>query len=209
MIGSFFQPEAIYINTGFLSTLPKKEWMNGLSEILKYGAIRDRSIFEMCSQLFLDKQPVAEDSKLVELIRKCTKIKADIVALDEKESGLRMILNFGHTFAHALEKACDFETISHGEAVFLGMMAAQKLSVLTGADLPGSFFDPFRPLYQFRVNKEALSSEDIYSYMFSDKKRTDQYLKFVLLEKWQSPAVKTVKDKRLIDEAVQRMLDEL
>lgn len=209
LIGSFYQPKRVIADIKFLDSLPKKEWVGGLSEILKYGAIRDEKIFTE-AEIFLEQNLQAIDSqKLIDLIAKCIKIKADIVEEDEFEGGIRAFLNYGHTFAHALEKACDFDAISHGEAVLLGMLAAQKLSNLTGANLQTTKLDPYRSLYTFRISKEELSYERLNEYMKSDKKRTDKYLKFVLLNDWQQPEVKTVKDHKLINKAWDVAFNEL
>jgi 3-dehydroquinate synthase len=209
LIGSFYQPERVIADIQFLESLPKKEWVNGLSEILKYGAIQDEKIFSE-AKIFLEQNLQSDDSKkLINLIAKCIKIKADIVEEDEFEGGIRAFLNYGHTFAHALEKACDFDTISHGEAVFLGMLAAQELSNLTGAELQTTKLTPYRSLYNFKASKDELSYEQLNDYMKSDKKRTDQYIKFVLLNDWQQPEVKTVKDHKLINQAWDVVFNEL
>lgn len=209
LIGSFYQPERVIADIRFLDSLPKKEWINGLSEILKYGAIRDEKIFSE-AEIFLEQNLQSIDSKkLIDLIAKCIKIKADVVEEDEFEGGIRAFLNYGHTFAHALEKACEFDTISHGEAVFLGMLAAQKLSNLTGADLQATKLAPYRSLYNFRVSKDELSYERLNDYMKSDKKRTDKHIKFVLLNDWQQPEVKTVKDNKFINQAWDVVFNEL
>lgn len=209
LIGSFYQPVRVIADIDFLDTLPGNEWVNGLSEILKYGAIEDDSIFEE-SELFFSENPAQKNSdKLIRLISNCIQIKADIVRKDEFESGIRAFLNFGHTFAHALEKACGFEKISHGEAVFLGMLAAEKLSKLSGYTLNGNKFDKFRSLYSYRVSKEELSYKDLIYYMQSDKKRTDNDLKFVLLKNWQHPVVETVKNEHHLQEAWNVVFNEL
>lgn len=209
LIGSFYQPERVIADINFLNSLPKREWINGLSEILKYGAIRDDKIFEE-ARIFLEPEPTSiHPEKLIQLIAKCIQIKADVVEKDEFEGGVRAFLNYGHTFAHALEKACDFEKISHGEAVFLGMLAAQKLSELSGASLQATKLDPFRSLYTFRISKGELSYERLNEYMKSDKKRTDEHIKFVLLNDWQHPQVKTVKNETLINQAWDAVFEEL
>ena len=209
LIGSFYQPVSVIADVNFLDTLPDKEWINGLSEILKYGAIRDSEIFNM-AEIFLSKNfRTADPATLIRLISTCVQIKADIVEQDEFESGQRAFLNYGHTFAHALEKACNYNTISHGEAVFLGMLAAQKLSVLTGGTLEEDYLDKFRSLYTYRVSKEELSLEKLTEYMQSDKKRTGSGINFVLLEAWQHPILKTVNDEQLISEAWNVVFDEL
>ncbi|WP_234571361.1 3-dehydroquinate synthase [Rhodohalobacter sp. 614A] len=209
LIGSFYQPDMVIADIHFLSSLPKKEWINGLSEILKYGAIRDDKIFKE-AEIFLEPDLSSiNPEKLIQLIAKCIQIKADVVEEDEFESGVRAFLNYGHTFAHALEKACDFDTISHGEAVFLGMLAAQKLSTLTGGRLETTKLDLYRSLYAYRISKDELSYERLNEYMKSDKKRTDQHIKFVLLKSWQHPQVKTVENEAFINQAWDVVFDEL
>lgn len=202
LVGSFYQPEAIFIHTESLSTLPRQEWVNGLSEILKYGAIRDPSIFEICSTLFRSAgMPDPSDTKLVELIRNCAKIKADVVEEDEKESGLRMILNFGHTFAHALERLGNYRLISHGEAVFAGMIAATHLSRLLGADPKMETLTRFSPLYQIRPEVFNFDIDALIAAMGYDKKRTSSKLKLVLLHDWGAPYVTELDDLEPIREA--------
>jgi 3-dehydroquinate synthase len=194
LIGSFYQPDAIIMNTGFLATLPKKQWINGLSEILKYAAIRDKSIFETCNKLFLNQQISFDNVMLGELIRKCAKIKADIVAEDEKESGLRMILNFGHTFAHALENRSDYENINHGEAVYTGMIAAVTLSNMLGAELEKPVLESFRDLYDINESVSSIPVPELVDAMFHDKKRMTNDLKLVLLQDWEKPYVREFSD---------------
>ncbi|TVQ68230.1 MAG: 3-dehydroquinate synthase [Balneolaceae bacterium] len=203
LIGTFYQPYRVISDLGFLETLPDHEWVNGLSEILKYGAIEDAGIFSD-SEIFLQGNPGAADRpRLAELIHKCASIKAHIVSSDEHESGRRAYLNYGHTFAHALEKETGYERMSHGEAVYLGMLAAQTLSELV---LNSDFQDltplaPFRKLYRFRVTENELSSKRLLKYMYSDKKRTSESLRFVLLKEWQHPVISTVKDLNAVEHA--------
>ena len=128
LIGSFYQPSAVFIDPGTLASLPYKEFLAGYSEVLKYSMINDKKFF-----LWLDKNYKKITSKnykiLTEIIAKCVMQKAKIVKKDEKESNHRMLLNLGHTFAHAIEKELDFK-IRHGEAVSVGLLMAMKLSVL-------------------------------------------------------------------------------
>lgn len=209
LIGSFYQPSAVISDIHFLNTLPNNEWVNGLSEILKYGAIHNEQIFKD-STIFLNGKPSDQDSDaLISLIDKCVKVKAEIVEVDELESGVRAYLNFGHTFAHALEKVADFRQISHGEAVFLGMLAAVKLSQSTGSYLKTDPLNSFRDLYKYRVPKEALSLDHLMGTMNSDKKRVGENLTFVLLNKWQEPIVKTVEERELITSAWSVVFDEI
>jgi len=208
LVGSFFQPEAIFIHTHSLSTLPRNEWVNGLSEILKYGAIRDPSIFMTCEELFGGGEiPDPSDPKLVELIRKCAKIKADVVEEDEKESGLRMILNFGHTFAHALERLGNYRLISHGEAVFAGMIAATRLSAHLGAAPELETLTGFSPLYNIHPDVFDFNIDDLIDAMGYDKKRTSSQLKLVLLHDWGAPYVTELENLEPIREAWQYTFD--
>jgi 3-dehydroquinate synthase len=209
LVGAFYQPERVIADITFLDSLPRQEWTNGLSEILKYGAIKQGDIFEK-AELFLHENP--DDShpdKLVEIISDCIRIKADIVQEDEFEGGIRAFLNFGHTFAHALEKACGYQKMSHGEAVYLGMLAAVELSRQFKADIVPDNLTKFRQLYHYRVSKEELSLKDLTEYMKFDKKRTNQHIRFVLLEDWQQPVLKEVESETLIHKAWQIAFDEL
>jgi len=192
LIGAFYSPELVIADIDFLQTLPENEWINGLSEILKYGAISDASIFDdaefFTSKNFKNENP----AHLIKLISKCAGIKAEIVRQDEFESGKRAWLNFGHTFAHALEKSYDFDKIRHGEAVFLGMLAAIQLSNLTGSSLKPGKIERFKDLYSFDINSESLNVDKLMQFMQSDKKRTGNHLRFVVLKDWQHPTVNTV-----------------
>ncbi len=209
LIGAFYKPEAVIADTRFLDTLPRSEWINGLSEILKYGAIRDASIFEE-AEIFLEEDTAKIDhSTLTNLISKCIHIKADIVQKDEFEGDIRAFLNYGHTFAHALEKESNFDSISHGEAVFLGMLAAGWLSKQYGATLEMNHLDRYKSLYKYRVLAEDVSIENVMNHMQADKKRIENHIRFVLLNDWQHPVLKTVKDRELIKQAWSIILGEL
>lgn len=209
LVGSFYQPRAIFTHTGFLSELPRKEWINGLSEILKYAAIRQPDIFRICRELFLDREELNEETKLVELIRRCAKIKADVVAADERENKLRMILNFGHTFAHALERAGEYRRITHGEAVFVGMVAALHLSQSYSPAIDPQPIEQFRPLY--RPDRKLLSTpvETLIEAMYSDKKRTSDRLKVVLLQEWGTPYVTELEETNGVASAWKYALERL
>ena len=127
MIGAFWQPRAVLIDTACLATLPDRELRAGLAEVIKYGAIRDAVFFawlEASMQALLAKDPEA----LAHAIRRSCEIKAEIVAADERESGERALLNLGHTFGHAIEAAQGYGAWLHGEAVAAGMVCAARLS---------------------------------------------------------------------------------
>ncbi len=123
LIGTFYQPKAVFIDVMFLSTLPIKEIKSGVGEIVKYSFLhgnKNRSLFNKSINKILSK----DFSNIEKIIHECIKIKAAVVENDEREvKGIRKILNLGHTFAHGLESASDFK-ISHGEAVFLGIISS-------------------------------------------------------------------------------------
>jgi 3-dehydroquinate synthase len=131
LVGAFHQPKLVVADLDTLATLPAREFSAGMAEVIKYGAIRDKALFDRVSK------PVKPgDADLDEIIEKCVSIKARIVERDEFETkGERALLNFGHTIGHAIEKATGYNTYLHGEAISLGMRAAAWLSVWQ-ADLP-------------------------------------------------------------------------
>jgi 3-dehydroquinate synthase len=134
LIGAFHQPRAVLIDTDTLSTLPQRELHAGLAEVIKYGAICDRAFFEWLEAnmtALLQRDPDA----LAFAIRRSCELKAEIVAEDEREQGRRAILNFGHTFAHAIERCQGYGEWLHGEAVGAGMIMAAKLSGIDAAEL--------------------------------------------------------------------------
>ena len=138
IIGSFYQPKLTYINVNALKTLPKEEFVGGMAEVIKYSIIYDYDFLDFLidnSDKILNK----DNETLLYMVKKCIEIKADIVSKDEKEGGLRKILNFGHTFGHGVEKLCK---ISHGEAVSIGMYMAFKLSLEKGY-IDESYYNKF------------------------------------------------------------------
>jgi len=137
LVGAFHQPAAVVIDVDTLSTLPDREFAAGLSEVVKYGAIRDCEFFDWLER---ETGPVrTRDRDALEyLIHRSVLNKAQIVAEDEKESGVRALLNFGHTFGHALESETAYRRFLHGEAVAIGMVIAAGLSESRGLCAPGA-----------------------------------------------------------------------
>ena len=131
MIGAFYQPRAVAIDITVLETLPKDEYLSGLAEVVKYGVIYDEAFFEFLEQ-HVDAINHRDPSCLSQIIRRSCEIKAIIVGQDEKETGIRAILNYGHTFGHAIEKITEYGKFSHGIAVGLGMRVAARLATLMG-----------------------------------------------------------------------------
>jgi 3-dehydroquinate synthase len=127
LIGAFYQPRAIFTGISVLKTLPPEEFICGLGEVVKYGVIADRSLFELLEK-YLPKILDNDPQTLQNVVLRCAAIKADIVSRDEHEAGLRAILNYGHTFGHALETHYGYTGLKHGQAVLLGMLCANYVA---------------------------------------------------------------------------------
>ena len=127
LIGAFYQPLAVVADTNTLATLPDRELRAGLAEVIKYGCVRDPLLFDWL-ELNIDKLNRRDPEALAYAIGRACEIKAAVVAQDERESNVRALLNFGHTFGHAIESATHYATYLHGEAVGLGMLMAANLS---------------------------------------------------------------------------------
>ncbi len=130
LVGAFYQPKAVFIDSQVLRQLPENELLNGLAEVIKYGVIYDRDFFQF---LETSRKDILDLDLLVleDVIARCCRIKAAVVEADEKESDLRRILNFGHTIGHAVEAVSGYK-LAHGSAVAMGMVAAAELAVLKG-----------------------------------------------------------------------------
>jgi len=184
MIGAFYQPQAVIIDTDTLSTLPDREFYAGLAEVIKYGLIVDADFFRWLENnidllLQRDKQALAY---AIELSCVC---KARIVAEDETEQGIRAILNLGHTFGHAIETFQNYKQWIHGEAVAAGIVMAAQLSVISG-DLSEADLQRTKALLQHCSLPVAppadMTAEDFTQLMLRDKKVLDGQLRLVLLK---------------------------
>jgi 3-dehydroquinate synthase len=127
LIGAFYQPDAVFSGIGFLHTLPDREWKAAMAEVIKYGVIRDEELFSYMEKN-VERILKREEEAVFYIVRKSILNKVSVIEEDEKEKGLRQILNFGHTLAHALEKIGGYKTYRHGEAVAVGMVFASLLS---------------------------------------------------------------------------------
>jgi 3-dehydroquinate synthase len=130
MIGAFYQPRKVLMDLGCLRSLPREEFLAGMAEVIKYGVIRDAAFFDYLEKN-REKILALEPEALEYIVRRSCEIKAEVVAKDERESGLRAILNFGHTVGHAIETAESY-TLRHGYAVAIGMVYASRLAHKTG-----------------------------------------------------------------------------
>ncbi|MFA4923068.1 MAG: 3-dehydroquinate synthase [Ignavibacteriaceae bacterium] len=182
IIGSFYQPKFVLIDSTFFSTLPEKEITSGLGEIIKYAFLTGQNFYdEVLAALPLFYQK--DFSKTEHLISASINVKVEVVSSDEKETGLRKILNFGHTFAHAFESELKFK-LKHGEAVIAGIICALYLSnkkgFITGQQLENYLYLPQQ--ISLPVSLKKLNKEKLYQAMLSDKKNRDGKIKFVLLK---------------------------
>jgi 3-dehydroquinate synthase len=184
MIGAFWQPRAVLIDTRVLTTLPARELSAGLAEVIKYGSIRDREFFgwlEGNMAALLAKDAAA----LTHAIHRSCTIKAEIVAADEREAGERALLNFGHTFGHAIEAAQGYGEWLHGEAVAAGMVCAARLSE-RACGLEGRDTERLSALIaaaQLPVAPPSITLERWFELMHRDKKVQAGALRFVLLQR--------------------------
>jgi len=187
LIGAFYQPDAVITDTLFLKTLEHAEWITGMAEILKYAAISHPPLFDDMEALVKESlQPNRQWSKI---IRQSARIKVNIVQEDALEAGKRAYLNFGHTFAHALENISGYGKISHGEAVFVGMIAATYFSSQLGHPVDDTRFDPFISLYQQQMSPLPSDIDELIEAMKSDKKVKNNTIRLVLLNDWGSPYI--------------------
>lgn len=174
LVGAFYQPRLVLIDPAVLSTLPDSTFADGMAEVIKYGCIQNRGILDMVRVPYYKEQIEA-------IIYECVKIKRDIVEVDEHDNGLRMILNFGHTIGHAVEKLGNYTALTHGQAVAIGMVAAMKLSQRLGAT---NDLDDFLSVLLREVGLPTELTYDrqaIFNAVLSDKKKMGGTVNFILV----------------------------
>ncbi len=182
LIGAFHQPKSVIIDVDTLKTLPQRDIRAGLIEVIKMGVIRDEPLFEMVEK-HLEAILNTETTKLIEMISSACLNKAEIVAKDEKESRLRMVLNYGHTFGHALEALTHYNRYRHGEAVSIGMNCAAQLAVNLGM-FPETDFQRQRSLLKRAklplTFPDDLTPDALCDAMYLDKKVLGGKLRLIL-----------------------------
>lgn len=182
MIGAFYQPQAVYIDNNTLATLPKREFAAGIAEVIKYGLIYDAAFFEYVEQ-HADSIKTLSDEHLGYIIHRCCAIKAEIVAQDEKEAGLRALLNLGHTFGHAIEAEMGYGQWLHGEAVATGMVLACQLAYMRGnlSDIELNRVIELLKVFDLPVlAPSSMTTEDFVKHMIKDKKNKQGVIRFIL-----------------------------
>jgi 3-dehydroquinate synthase len=181
LVGTFYQPLWVAIDPEFLTTLPDHVVAEGMAEVIKTAWIGDAHLVEILES-HRDEIKGRNLQILTEVVSRCARVKADIVMRDETEGGLRRVLNLGHTFGHAIEKASDY-TISHGEAVAIGCVCAARLSLLL-RKIDETIFCRLITLFETyglpTMIPSELKTENIISALYADKKKKDKTLTFVL-----------------------------
>tara|TARA_B100001179_G_scaffold145218_1_gene105077 strand:+ start:1653 stop:2765 length:1113 start_codon:yes stop_codon:yes gene_type:complete len=204
LVGAFYQPKAVMIDLKSLNSLPEREFAAGMAEVIKYALLGNEKF--LC---WLEKNLAAlyrqEESKLKEAIKMCCEMKADIVAKDEKEtSGVRALLNLGHTFGHAIEKLAGYNgSVLHGEAVAIGMVMAAELSHIEGLISTEDVKRVRKIIKNARLpQKTSFDADNIYNSMQGDKKADRTGLNLVLLNKIGEAAIYPNIDKKNIMKAI-------
>lgn len=181
MIGSFYQPKGVLINTDTLKSLPVRQISTGLAEVIKYGVIADKNLFSYLEEN-IEKVFSFDDKVLNHIIYKSCTIKAKIVAQDEKDKGIRGILNFGHTIGHAIEAETSFTEYTHGESVAIGMVAEAELAQLLGL-IDKGFVDRLKNLLlkaKLPIKLPNIDTDRLIKHMQRDKKNKIGKIVFVL-----------------------------
>jgi 3-dehydroquinate synthase len=185
MIGTFWQPRLVWVDIEALRTLPRRELLAGLAEVIKYGVIYDRELFDFLAD---NKERILglDSEALTHVVQRSCEIKAEVVAKDEREAGLRAILNYGHTIGHAIETVTEYKRFLHGEAVAIGMYLEARLSRMLNLIDEGQVSQIKEVIDSYGLPSEKpanISAHSIFLSMQLDKKAVAGELKFILPEK--------------------------
>lgn len=182
MIGAFYQPKAVFMDLAMLNSLPKREIYTGLAEIIKYGVIYDQEFFAYLEEN-ADAIMRLEIEAIVHIVARSCEIKAAVVSQDEKESGMRIILNFGHTLAHAIESETAYAKYNHGEAVAIGMLGAAQISQKMGLTDESKVKKVKALIRKFHlpVKASGCTVEKMFEIIFHDKKTVNGNVQWVLM----------------------------
>ena len=198
LVGNFYHPKAVFIDPNMLKTLDERFFYDGMAEVIKYGCIRDE-------QLFYNLLNYNTHEELIEnmehIIYSCCNIKREIVERDEKDTGERMLLNFGHTIGHAIEKYFNFEKYTHGEAVALGMYAITKKSEEMKLTKEGTFnlIKDILTKYNLKYDIHLEDKESILNAISLDKKNKGEFMNIVLLNEIGKSFIHKIKKEKVSD----------
>ncbi|MDE5654066.1 MAG: 3-dehydroquinate synthase, partial [Clostridia bacterium] len=180
LVGSFYQPKLVFIDTDVLYDLPDAFYIDGMAEIIKYGCIKDKKLFEELESINSREEFMG---KVEDIVYTCCDIKRRVVEVDEKDNGERMLLNFGHTYGHAIEKYYNFTGYSHGQAVAIGMAYITEISERLGQTAKGVTARIEKVLRQYGLpTSDPVKAEQVLSAIKSDKKNLGKKLNVVLLK---------------------------
>ena len=180
LVGNFYQPRLVLIDTELLRTLPVRFLHDGLAEAIKYGCIRDKALFEKIAAMRDDEELLANIGGIVE---RCCAIKAEIVEHDEFDTGERMVLNFGHTIGHAVEKCCGYTAYTHGEGVGIGMVLLTRQTEKLGLTAPGTADAICKVLQKYNLPVDAPYAEaDLLAGIGMDKKKSGSSITLIILK---------------------------
>ncbi len=206
MAGAFHQPAHVCTDTSFLTTLPDREWRNGISEILKHGLIGENMTLEILEKN--DLESIKKEKVISKLIYLSAAFKAGIAGEDEKEGGLRAVLNFGHTAGHAIESLMNYRRISHGEAVALGIRISIEISGRMKWLSSGEIGRINGIIDRYRLAGKGLKIDrnEVISHMSFDKKNFSNRINFVLLKKIGFPKYNITVKKEILKDALDAVL---
>ncbi|MBN2825135.1 MAG: 3-dehydroquinate synthase [Campylobacterales bacterium] len=177
LIGAFYQPAAVYIDPKFLETLPPREFGAGVAEMIKMAVMFDKEFYN-----YIRDEDIKEPDVLKECIKRSVELKAEVVNQDEKEAGIRAVLNYGHTFAHVIENETCYTTYLHGEAVAIGMVMANELAVELGllSVAEGVEIEALLARFDLPTSYKIEDVNSFYEHFFLDKKSANNSIKFIL-----------------------------
>ncbi len=183
LIGAFHQPKAVFIDPETLKTLPKREFNAGMAEVIKYGVIKDKSLFEFLeNEKNKNKLTNLENKSLIKIINNSIKTKSHIVSEDEKEHGIRAILNYGHSFGHVIENLCGYGEFLHGEAISIGMKIAGDIALEKGlwSKEESTRQENLIESYGLPTQIPKINKENILTILMGDKKVRNGKMRFIL-----------------------------
>ena len=207
LIGAFWQPSFVICDLDHLQTLPERQVVAGMGEIVKYAGLSGEPMITDCNR-FLSSTSRDTEAILARLVAQSVRYKADIVAKDEREGKLRMVLNLGHTFGHAIEQSLNFKGLLHGEAVMIGLLGALELSRLVNAKSVEKLNEYYTLVknYVALVPQRKLVSKEIVQAMRADKKRSTSGNRFILLDRPGKPNIIEDVPRPIVVKSVNRML---
>lgn len=180
LVGSFYHPKVVFIDPKVLDTLEERFFIDGMAEVIKYGCIKDKELFQRLNNIKDKKELI---NSIGEVIHRCCSIKKEVVEKDEKDTGERMLLNFGHTLGHAIEQYYNYSKYSHGEAVAIGMYQISKISEKTGLTSAGTTNLIKEILLKYNLPYDMdVKIEDIIEAVKLDKKNLGDVLNVIILK---------------------------